>query len=996
MKYINILIISLLLFSVNGFAQSLTVKGKVTDPATGDPLTGVNVIEKGTVNGTITDIEGNYQISLKNAENAVLVYSFIGYITQEIDVNGQSVINPELSSDVLNLEEVVVTGLATNVKRSNLANAVSTVSSEKLTGTTSPQTLDKALYGKLTGANIVANSGAPGGGISIKLRGISTLGGGSSEPLYIIDGVYIDNSAISNGSNTATAASAGGSVISSTQDNPSNRIADLNPDDIASVEILKGASASAIYGARANAGVVIITTKKGSDGKTKISYSQDLGFASILNPLGTRAVSHDNAFDVGGAGAVEAFDNALVNNSLVNYEDELYGNVGFITRSNLSASGGDDKTKFFTSISYDDEDGIVDGTGFDRFSARLNVDHRVSKVFDFGVNANYIQSSAQRSITNNDNSGVSIGISLINTTPWDNLFPDADGIFPNGPSGSNFLQTVALSTVNEETDRFVLGGNLNINFFNKEDSYLQAKLQAGLDAYTTETTLFFPEILQFQQAGPTATNGLFSRGDNTIFNYNLSAFLVYGSKISDFDLTTSVGITRLDFNQNRTTTQAQNLVSGTSNLSQATNLSTFDAELESVDVGYVIQQELNYLDRIILTGGVRADQSTLIGDEDELFFFPKGSAAFNLHNFDFWNVPIIDKLKVRFAYGEAGGIPVPNLVTLNQPQFTGFAGSNISGSTGSLISNTLGDPNIEPERSREIETGFDLAAFDNKLSFTATYYRKTVDDLILTANQPTSSGFSFIQTNAGELRNEGVELSLTAIPIQNKNINWEVTTNWWFNNPEVTRLDVDPFTTGAFASFLGIFRIQEGQSPTEIVGPIPGSDGDVPLGDATPDFEWSIYNKVTFFQDFEFSMLWHWAEGQENIQLTNLLSDFGGTSPDFDADNDGNGVSNGDQRVGAFFAGNDASVFVEDASYVKLREISLYYTLPSAWVDSFSKGTIERIKVGVSGNNLVLFTDYTGYDPEVSNFGNNGVSVGVDVAPFPSSRRAFFHLKIDF
>ena len=609
------------IFAQESLAQ--TISGKVIDTQSGEPIIGVNVIEKGTSNGTITDIDGNYKLALSGSDGAVLVFSFIGYVTQEVSVSNQSIIDISLNVDVYNLEEVVVTGLATTVKRSNLANAVSTVSEERLTGSTSPQTLDQALYGKLTGVNIVSNSGAPGGGISLKLRGISTLGGGSSEPLYIIDGVYIDNSAISNGSNTVTRASTNG-AISTTQDNPPNRIADLNPEDIERIEVLKGASAAAIYGARANAGVVIITTKRGKEGKTKISFSQDIGVISILNRLGQRNFTEENVLAGFGQAGLDAFVAARDAGQLIDYEAELYGNEGFVTRSNLSASGGDSKTKFFFGLSYSDEEGIVQNTGFDRFSARFNVEHKLSKIFDFNVNTNYVRSSAQRSISNNDNAGVSIGISLVSTPPWANLLPDENGVFPNNPfAGSNFLQTVALSTVDEQTNRFVFGGGFNVHILSNDKMYLDAKLQGGLDAFTTESTLFFPATLQFQQAGPSATNGLFSRGDNTVFNYNLSAFLVYGLKVGDFDLTSSLGITRLDFSQNRTTTQAQDLVSGTSNLSQATTLNSFDAELSSVDIGYVFQQEVNWDDKVIVTGGVRVDQSTLIGDPNDRFFFPK-------------------------------------------------------------------------------------------------------------------------------------------------------------------------------------------------------------------------------------------------------------------------------------------------------------------------------------------------------------------------------------
>lgn len=276
----------LLTISFSAWAQT-TVKGTVTDAATNEGLPGVAVLVKpGNTAGTITDFDGNYEIRVPS--DASLQFSYVGYRTQVIAVNNQTAINVQLVEDVAKLDEVVVTGLATNVKRSNLANAVATLSAKELTGVTPPQTLQNGLSGKIPGANLVANSGAPGGGISMKLRGVTTVLG-SSQPLFVVDGVIMDNSSTSGGLNAVTAAAAGGNA--STQDNASNRIADLNPDDIESIEVLKGASAAAIYGSLAASGVVIISTKRGSAGRTNINLSQDIGVAMANKLLGVRDLS---------------------------------------------------------------------------------------------------------------------------------------------------------------------------------------------------------------------------------------------------------------------------------------------------------------------------------------------------------------------------------------------------------------------------------------------------------------------------------------------------------------------------------------------------------------------------------------------------------------------------------------------------------------------------------------------------------------------------------
>lgn len=989
-------ILSLCLFLslvTQGAWAQFTVTGSVTDASTEEPLISANIFHQPTGRGATTNTNGEFTLELPG-ESATIRVSFIGYVSQMVDVSASNnQITVALQPDVANLDELVVTGLASSVKRENLANAVASISGDELTESVTPQTLDGALQGKLTGANIVQNSGAPGGGFSIKLRGITTITG-ASEPLYIVDGVYMNNSAISNGSNTATAASTGGAVASS-QDNPPNRIADLNPEDIESVEVLKGASAAAIYGARANAGVIIITTKKGIPGETRVNLSQEIGFQNTLNYVGIRDFTEERVRSTFGDAAAQSFLEAQENGTLTNYEEEVYGETGMIRNSRISLSGGSDKTSFFLAGALQNEDGIIKNTGFERNSIRANIDHTLSDFVDISLNTFYANSEDARGVTNNDNAGVSYGVALTSTLPWVNLFSDENGNYPNNPTaGSNPLQTIALSDISGKTNRFTAGSDISFNLIQEGPSLLQLLLRGGLDYYTNETTLYFPETLQFEQSGATATNGLFSQGNNTVLNTNVSAILLFNYQLNPIEMTSQLGITRLDFEEERETTQAINLVAGQANLEQAGNVNVFNRVLDQQDIGYFFQQEANWNDQVIATAGIRLDQSSLNGDPNTLYAFPKGSIALNLANFDFWSVPQMSQFKLRAAYGESGGIPTPGTVTLQQPKFTVLQAANIDGATGSVINNTLGDDTIKPERSKEFETGVDIGVWDNRVSLTATYYYKKVEDLILTAQIPQSTGFVFQNTNAGELKNEGIELSLDLAPIRRPNFSWTSTTNFWKNRAEITELGVPAFITGGFSTTLGAFKVEEGESPTQIVGRTPESPGtDVKLGDAEPDFQMSFMNRITFLKNFEFSMLWHWKKGGENINLTNLLSDFGGTTFDYDDDSDGDGVTNSTQRINAFFSGDNTTVFIEDAGYVKLREVSLYYTLPQTWTNQIYPG-IRNLRLGVAGQNLLLFTDYTGYDPEVSNFGNNGISTGVDVAPFPSSKRFLFSVSL--
>ena len=586
-------------------------------------------------------------------------------------------------------------------------------------------------------------------------------------------------------------------------------------------------------------------------------------------------------------------------------------------------------------------------------------------------------------------------MALTSTLPWNNLLPDENGNYPNNPTaGSNPLQTIALSTIDETTNRFIGGANIRLNLLNDSGNSLQVNLSGGVDYYLLESVLYFPELLQFQQGGATATNGFFSRGNTTVLNTNLSATALFSTQISELGLTSQLGITRLDFDEDRELTQATNLVAGQANLEQAGNTSVFNRVLNQKDIGYFFQQEANFEDKLIGTIGIRFDQSSLIGDPNKLYAFPKASLAANINNFEFWSTDEVSQLKLRVAYGESGGIPNPNRVSLQQPRFTVLGPANIGGQTGSLIGGTRGNNEIKPERSKEFEAGFDLGFYENRINLEATYYNKTVEDLILTANVPQSTGFVNQIVNAGTLENNGVELALNVNPVRNPDISWNSRTSFFMNRAEITSLGVPAFITGGFSTTLGAFKIEEGESPTQIIGRTPSSpDTDVKLGDAEPDFRMSFFNEISFLGSFDFSMLWDLKQGGEGINLTNLLSDFGGTTFDYDQDSNGDGVLNSTERINAFFSGTNTAVFVEDTGYLKLREVALYYTLPVSSLRNIYDG-IRNVKVGVSAQNLLLISDYSGYDPEVSNFGNNGISTGVDVAPFPSSRRVFFHFSI--
>ncbi len=346
-------------------------------------------------------------------------------------------------------------------------------------------------------------------------------------------------------------------------------------------------------------------------------------------------------------------------------------------------------------------------------------------------------------------------------------------------------------------------------------------------------------------------------------------------------------------------------------------------------------------------------------------------------------------MKLRGAYGEAGTFAAFGSL------FTVLGNTLIDGNVGLIIPATRGNATISPERQKELEVGFDLGLFEDRVSLDFTYYQKNVEDLLLQANIEPSTGFVTEWQNAGELQNTGIEIGLNANVVDSEDFQWNTTVSWYKNKSEMTKLDVPAFNTGGFGTSLGTFRIEEGKSVTQIVGTTEPGGPIVQLGDAEPDFQMSFTNNLKY-KSLTLSFFWHWKKGGDNINLTKLLSDFGGTSADYDDFDFDPIINNGTFRVNnGLFAAN-AAPFVEDASYLRLREVGLYYTFNQESLDKIFNGVVSNIKVGLSGNNLINIFDYNSYDPEVSNFGGNGLSTGVEVTPFPSSKRYMLHLSAQF
>lgn len=972
-----------LLLPFLSFAQVI-VSGIVRD-ATNSPLAGVTVRQLNSNTATSTDANGRFSLTLPQRTGSI-EFTSVGYARQVIPVSqiGEG-FKLQMQEEAGALSEVVVTGLASSVRRSNLGNAVSTITAKQLVGTTVQPTLDAALYGKFPGSDISANSGAPGGGITIKLRGITSFVA-NSQPLFIVDGVYYDNSSIKPGLNVVSKAAGQGST--DFQDNQSNRIADLDPEDIDRIEILKGASAAAIYGSKAAAGVVLITTKRGQSGKPRIELSHSIGFQEQLRKLGQREWSEAKALSAFGTTGADLYRAA--NGRTFNYENELYGNKGLMNNTRVSVSGGTDKTSYYVGATRKDDEGIVKNTGYKKTSVRLNLDQKVTSFIDANFSANYVTSQADRGYFNNDNTGTTLGVSFISTPSWVNLYPDANGNYPDNPlAPSNFIQTRDLITNRENVDRILLGGTATWRVFTKQKHDLRFIVRGGLDQYTLATTAIFPKELQFEKGGR-GTNGASIYGTTVSKGTNLAGFLVHTYRLSgDLAFRTQVGMTAENLDQNNVVNTATQLIGTQTNLNQASSIQVEQTKTIQKDRGFFAQEEMNYKDLLILTLGVRGDKSSRNGDANKLYYYPKGAVAFNIHNLPSWGNSVISQLKLRGAYGQSGNFAPFGAI------YSPLQTAIINGSTGSLITLTRGSASLVPERQKELEAGVDIGVLKNRVSLEATGYKKDVEDLILEIFVPSSSGFTRAWRNVAAVQNKGIELALNAIPVMNKSFRWNFNVSFWKNKAKVTRLDVPAFNTGAFGASLGTYRIENGKSPTQIVGIGPADKVDpatglAVYGDSEPDFNMSSYHSLTY-KNFEFNVLMHWKKGGDNINLTTLLTDLTQTSPDYDKKTlDPTGQkTNGEYRIA--ISGTTVSPWVQDASYFRVREIGLSYRFPKAVFKN-----IADLRIGVSARNPINVFKYNSYDPEVSNFGTRAISSTVEVTPFPSSKSYHFNVTVNF
>lgn len=964
------------------WAQGRTIKGSVVDSATRQGLPGATVSIRGTPLSAVTEQDGSFKISSAPDGDLTLRVQAENYVPREVTLPATSdSARVALSSQSIS-EEIVVTGRASGTKRRNVPVSVAKVKSEDL-NEVSAQTVDEVLQGKVAGANIQRNDGAPGGGMQVRLRGVSSING-SAEPLFVLDGMIVSNVAIPSGISAVTKSNVG-SNPSLNQDSVVNRIADFEAEDIESIEVLKGAAAAAIYGSKASNGVVIINTKKGQSGPPRIDFTQRFGTFALSKELGARTfATADDAAAAFGDIARQYFKPGVT----YNHDLDLAGRHDLATESVLSiAGGGEGGLTYYVSGMVKNDPGIINNTGYQKQSVRLNLGKDLADFWHVNVNTYLIHSIASRGISNNDNSNSSFYIVLPFIPNFFDIRRRPDGTYPSIPSAwvsnhNNPLQTAALMTNDENVWRVLTSVDSNLRLLNTDSQKLNLLFNGGVDRFQQENNLLFPTTLYWQAPDQTANQpgtALFANSTNV--NYNLGVNLVHNwSPAGDYSATSSAGFQYESRDLKVVRDVGHNLVGGQGTIGAAAAVTVGSQAEAAHDRGGYIQEELLLLDRkLYLTAGIRGDSSSTNGDPGTFYFYPKAGASYRFLS----PAPYLDDLKVRLGYGETGNQP------LYGQRFTDLSLSNVNGNPAVGVTGVLGSASIHPERAREIEAGTDLLLLGGRAIVELNLYQRTITDMLLLRSYAPSSGFDFQYFNGGVLRNRGIELSLEGTPVQQGDLRWQSQVAFAKNVNKITSLPVPAYNYKDFGTVYGVHRIEQGQSATQIVG----NDGLKPdgtcclihkLGDTEPDFTMHFANRFSW-GGFIFFFLIDWQQGSNVVNITRNLYDSGQNAVDQ--------VPAGNDRLAKNLY--TARPYIESATFVKLREVSISYDLPQSALSSIGN-VAKRVRFKVAGRNLLTFTPYSGMDPEVSNFGNDQIDRNIDLAPFPPSRSFWTSVELGF
>ena len=982
--------------------QTRQVSGRVVNTATQLPVAGARVSVVGQA-GLAAQTNDAGEFHLNVPVGAVSLYArMFGFAPRTVAVApAQANVDIALERDALNLETMVVTGQATSVRSENVATAVTSVSAEELTKVQA-QTLESSMAGKVVGASINLNSGAPGGGGQVQIRGVTSLIG-NGEPLYVIDGVLISNAAISSGLNSLQAKGA----ISSQQDNMATRLADIDQNDIENIQVLKGASASAIYGSKATNGVVVITTKRGSNGAAHVSAVQRVGGSRVMRLPGARRFTNVNDLYAAQPNAKAAIDSIIAANGgqipYYDYQKELYGQDKPSYESVLSVNGGTNDTKYFLTGSNKYDAGVMLGTDAQRQSGRVNVDQNIGSRVTGSAALNLSHSLDRRGLSNNSTDWVGPLYVLSYTPSIVNLnMRTSNGLYARNPfaggggfNASNPFESMAYLTNNEVVDRQIGSVNVKYSALTTDQHTLQFTGLAGVDQFNYDAQIYSPPFMQFEPADGFLGTAVESHDRARNSNAALNGIWTYTPTWHFLSsATTSAGFSSENQFLNEYRIRAQGL---TPTVQQVNQGQIDDAQTKTFvknNAFYAQEELLGFSDRLYFQAAFRADRSSVNGDPQKYYIFPKTSASYRFVSpFRF-----ADEVKLRAALGTSGNQPL-----YGQRDFVLSSGGTIENAQSIVPSQRVGNFGLKPEKMTETEYGIDGSFLDRRAALEMTYFDRTITDMLLQAPLPPSSGLGTTTINGGKMTSRGEELALTLIPAQNRFLDWTFRTQFYHIDQKIVSLPIAPFSPAntGFGTSFGRSVIKPGYSTTAIWGNMKRPDGsvvDTVIGEATPKYTMQFSNNLRH-RALSLSFLLDWKHGGDVVDITQNRMDEGRTSRDYDAPSPDPsiGATLGAYRYAMWAGGNNAKIAIQDGSYVKLREVSVGYSLPDAWLKKIPVGHgLSDARISLTGRNLKTWSNYWGADPEFNNFSNSNTIRVIDLDGYPPSRSLFLSFELGY
>ena len=985
----------LLLLWANILAAQQTITGLVTDTESGTPLPGTTVTAPGN-SGTITNGDGKYVITVPS-ETVTLTFSFLGFDTQEVSIGGRSEINVSLIANTSALDEIVVVGYGT-VKKSDLTGSISSIKNEEIAAFPAANVM-QSLSGRASGVQVKQNTGAPGAGVSIRIRGTNSIQG-SNEPLYVIDGFPYSGS------------------------NPTV----LSNNDIESIEILKDASATAIYGSRGANGVVLITTKRGKSGTTTIDFESSYGVQTLRKKLDLLNAKEYMMFyneQAQNDGLDPYFTQQEVNAAGTGYDwQDLVFTSAPIKNNNLSVNGGTAKTRFSISGTLFDQQGIIKGSNYDKYSLRGYFTHEINRMLSIDYGATLTRNSIETRNSGGGNRGGSMIGAAISAPPT--LTPyNADGSYTVLATSYPFISNVItnpLNYINEQTSGSVTNIVLaNAAFTFKPFEGLAIKIFGGVENNDSRSNSYTSVnfINSTGAANVSATNNLSLLNENTI-TYSK----IFNGRHS---LTALAGLTYQDFKYEG--------LSGSGNgfLSDATESYDLSAA-ENPGIpgsGYSYSTLISYLARInytldnkyLFTVSMRSDGSSKYSAGNKWGYFPSGAFAWRIIEEDFMKgVGLLSDLKFRTSYGFTGSQAIGAYATLNQLS----SGKTIFGDAlyNTFAPGTTLPGNLKWETTEQYDMGLDIAIVNNRYRLGIDAYVKNTRDLLNTVQLPSSLGFTRTIQNIGQIQNKGLEFNADAI-LSDKKFQWDINANISFNRTKVIKLYGGQDILGGSANvtfindntnllregepmsaFFGYLKDGYDEKGKEIYKDLSGPDG-VPdgiinqfdktiLGNPNPNFIYGL-NSVMKYKNFDLTIFFQGSQGNDivNVSAIGNSLDYGfGLNMIKDVYNDHWTPDNTNAKYPALTRNLNmrfSDRLVEDGSFLRLRNIQLAYNLP---LTKMGLTWLRNLQLYASGQNLLTFTKYSWWDPEVnSQGGSNSVGQGIDHYSYPTAKSVTFGIK---